>query len=240
MRKTDRWDIARQVTVVVGALFQVVAGAGGMVFGLDIPRVADENSSLVVPADYAFIIWNPIFLLAFAYAVYQALPSKRTDPLLRKIGWFAALGFFSNGLWELLYPTRQYVLAQLVFFGILAGAGVVYLIAQRGIRAGATPSNRVERWLIAPAFGLFFGWVTAAILVGFVGTLVAVGVFAGGTGEALVGALLLILGGLVASAVLLISRGGPLQGTVTYGVAVLWALVGVIVNQYRSEEHTSE
>ena len=62
---------------------------------------------------------NPIFSLALAYAIYQALPFKRTDPLLRKIRWFAALGSSSNGLWELLHLTQQYVLAQLVFFEML-------------------------------------------------------------------------------------------------------------------------
>jgi hypothetical protein len=58
-------------------------------------------------------------LLALVYAIYQVLPFKRTDPLLRKIGWFAALGSFSNDLWELLHSTQQYVLAQLVFFEML-------------------------------------------------------------------------------------------------------------------------
>ena len=55
---------------------------------------------------------------------------------------------------------------------------------------------------------------------------------AGGTGEALIGAALLLLGSLLARAVVLAGKGGPPQGCLAYGATVLWALVGVVVNQY--------
>jgi hypothetical protein len=73
-------------------------------------RVSGENPTLVVPGDYAFVIWTPIFLLALVYAVYQALPSNRENPLLRRVGWFSALAYFSNGVWEILFPAREFVL----------------------------------------------------------------------------------------------------------------------------------
>ena len=73
-------------------------------------RVSGENPTLVVPGDYAFVIWTPIFLLALVYAVYQALPSNRENPLLRRVGWFSALTYFSNGVWEILFPAREFVL----------------------------------------------------------------------------------------------------------------------------------
>jgi hypothetical protein len=64
------------------------------------------------------------------------------------------LVFFSNGIWELLFPAREFVLAQIVLVVIFAGTVVAHLIAQR--EAGR--EDRVERWLIAPAFGLLSGW----------------------------------------------------------------------------------
>ena len=54
---------------------------------------------------------------------------------------------------------------------------------------------------------------------------------AGGTGEALIGAALLLLGSLLASAVVLAGKGGPPQGYLSYGATVLWALVSVVVNR---------
>src|SRR5215216_5646119 len=135
MRKGTRGDVARQVAVVLGAIFQVMAPA---LAGPAIGRVSAENPTLVVPDDYAFAMWTPIFLLALVYAVFQALPANRQNSLLRRVGWFSVLAYFSNGIWEILFPARQFVLSQVVFGGILAGAITAFLLAQRG----ADP----ERW----------------------------------------------------------------------------------------------
>jgi hypothetical protein len=232
MSKGAWGDVARQVANVAGAIFQI---AVPVVTGAAVGRVSAENPTLVVPADYAFVIWTPIFLLALIYAVYQALPANRENLLLRKIGWFSALAYFSNGMWELLFPAREFVLSQVVFVGITTGAVVAFLLVQRAGGAGSL----VERWLVAPAFGLLAGWVTAAFFVGFVTVLAATGVLSGGIGEAILGALLLIVGGAFACAVILAARTGPVQGYLAYGSAVLWALVGVFANQFRESQITS-
>lgn len=232
MSKAARGDVARQVAVVLGAIFQVVAPA---LSGPAIGRVSAENPTLVVPTDYAFVMWTPIFLLALVYAVYQALPANRQNPLLRRVGWFSALAYFSNGIWEILFPAREFVLSQVVFAGILAGAIIAFVLAQRG----ADPERWADRWLVAPAFGLLAGWVTAAFFVGLVTVLVASGVLNGGVGEAAFGALLLVIGGAVACAIIVVGSGGPPQGYLTYGVAVLWALAGVVINQYQNSLITS-
>ena len=43
----------------------------------------------------------------------------------------------------------------------------------------------------------------------------------------------------MASAVIWVGRAGPLQGLLAYAGAVLWALVGVVVNQYDASLITS-
>ncbi|MDQ3791932.1 MAG: hypothetical protein M3341_04690 [Actinomycetota bacterium] len=203
-------DVARQAANVVGAVFQV---AVPVVTGPAVGRVSGENPTLVVPGDYAFVIWTPIFLLALVYAVYQALPSNRENPLLRRVGWFSALTYFSNGVWEILFPAREFVLSQVVFVGITGGAIAAFVLVQRGAGWGGW----FDRWLVAPAFGLLAGWVTAAFFVGLVTVLVATGALNGGVGEALFGALMLIVGGAVACAVVLAGRTGPAQGYLAYG-----------------------
>ena len=47
----------------------------------------------------------------------------------------------------------------------------------------------------------------------------------------MIGAALLLLGSLLASAVVLAGKGGPPQGYLSYGATVLWALVSVVVNR---------
>lgn len=226
MGDNGRWDLARQAANVFGALFQIGAP---ILTSEAVGRVSAENSTLVVPADYAFAIWGPIFLLCLAYAAYQALPANRESPLLRRVGWFSAGAFFSNGLWEILFPARQFLLAQVVIVVIFVCAAVAYLRiarSERGVLSAA------ERWLVALPFGLLFGWITAATLVSFATTFVALGLLEGGIGEAVLGATLLLTGGLVTSAVLLVGKAAPPQGYLAYTAAVLWALVAVVINHY--------
>jgi hypothetical protein len=215
-------DLARQVVTVVGALFQVLAGAI-----VPIGAIAKETPSLVIPSDYAFAIWGPIFLLCLAYAAYQALPANRQNPLLRRVGWFFAGAFLLNGLWEVLVPLRPPILLQAILAGIFACLAISYLRLVRSERGGL---NRADRWLVALPLGLLFGWITAANAVSFNDTLVELGLL--GVGGALVGAFLLLVGATLASALISVGRAGPLQGLLAYAAAVLWALVGVVVNQY--------
>jgi drug/metabolite transporter (DMT)-like permease len=76
------------------------------------------------------------------------------------------------------------------------------------------------------------GWITAANTVSLNDTLVELGLLGSGVVGALVGALLLIAGAALASAVISVGKAGPLQCLLAYAGAVLWALAGVVVNQY--------
>ena len=224
MGNDGKRDLARQVATVVGALFQVLAGAI-----VPIAAIAGDAPSLVGPVDYAFAIWGPIFLLCLAYAVYQALPTNRANPLLRRVGWFFAGAFFLNGLWEVLVPLRQPVVLQAILAGIFLCLAVAYL---RLVRSERSILGRADRWLVALPLGLLFGWITAANVVSFNDTLVETGLLGSGVVGALVGACLLLAGAAVACVAIWVSKAGPLQALLAYAGAVLWALAGVVINQY--------
>lgn len=232
------WALARRVVVLVGAVFQVVAPIFATAFATaSVAEVSGANRTLVVPADYAFVVWAPIFLLSFAYAAYQALPKERGNPLLGRIGWWVGGAFLLNGVWELLFPARRFLLAEAVFLGVFACLFVAYrrlvlVSRERDLRGS-------ERWLVALPIGLLFGWVTVANFAGVATTLVGVGLLDGGVGEALLGAALLLLGGLFASVLILYGKAGPPQGYLAFAAAFLWALVAIIVNQYDASLLTS-
>lgn len=209
-----------------------------MLAGILVPigEIATRFPSLVIPAGYAFAIWGPIFLLGLIYAAYQMAPSRREDPLLRRVGWPLAGAFLLNGVWEVSVLLRQPVLLQVIIAGILVCAAVAFV---RLVRSDAGALGRAGRWLVTPTVALLFGWITAANVVSFNDMLVELGILGTGFGSALVGGVLLILGGLVAAAFVLVGRGGPVQGYAFYAAAVLWGLVGVVANQYDASLVTS-
>lgn len=227
----NKRDAGRQAANVIGALFQIGAT---IIASAKIQEVVDEGPpSLVEPAGYAFAIWLLIFTLSLAYAIYQALPANRENPLLRRVGWFTAGAFACTGLWSVFVPERQLLLALAMLLVVFTCLAVVYLrFARDDARQGRRP-GRSERWLAALPVGIFLGWITAAITVSINSELIRFGVVsAGGAGEVLLGTALLLLGGALAAAVVMVGRSGPVQGYLAYGGTVLWALVAVVVNQY--------
>jgi hypothetical protein len=237
MRRGGIGGPARRAANVAGALAQVTAGAGGVLVGLDVGRVSSENRTLVVPADYAFLIWSPIFALCLAYAVYQALPPNHRNALLGRVGWFTASGFLLNAAWEVLFPARQFLLAEAIIVGIFGCFGLAFMRVLE--EAGERPLSRAERWLVALPLGLTFGWLTPAVFVSVATTLVAVGLLGGGLGEAVLGAVLLLACGALATAVCARAATASRTAALSYGAAVLWGLVGVVVNQHGASTLTS-
>ncbi len=229
MGNGGKWDLARQLANVVGALFQVGAT---VVASAAISEVTGERAPLIEPAPYAFSIWGLIFALSLAYAGYQALPANRENPLLRNVGWFTAGAFACTGLWSVFVPERQLLLALAMLAVVVFCLAFVY---RRVVdAAGGRVLGRGERWLVALPVGVFLGWITAANLVSISSEVVRLGLVSssGGAGEAVLGAALLLLGGVLAAAVVLAGKAGPVQGYLAYGATILWALVAIVVQQY--------
>lgn len=228
MGGNGRRDAARQAANVLGALFQV-----GTTFlaSAAIQEQTGRSTPLIEPAPYAFSIWGVIFALSLAYAAYQALPGNRDSPLLRHIGPFTAAAFLCVGMWSVLVPAGQLLLA----LAMLAISFVCLLVAYLRVAGSARTRglSRGERWLVAPAVAIFSGWLTAANVVSLDSEVVRFGLVAGGgLGEGVLGSILLLLGGVLAAAIVLAGKEGPAQGFLAYGVTVLWALVAVGVNHY--------
>jgi hypothetical protein len=222
-----RWsDLARQFANIFAAIFQVYAS---YTVGETVGRIAQEQRSAILPATYAFAIWGPIFILCGTYAIVQALPAQRENPVFRTVGWWSAGAFLANGAWTYAYTNQQFILAQAILSIAFLLAGGAFL---RHTGAAATGGGTaIEARVTAVALGLLFGWITAANVVGLAGTLVALGFAATGPEAEIVGAALLLVGGGVAFFVIRAARPRSSDAWISYGAAVLWALVAVIVEQ---------
>ena len=226
MAETRLNDVLRQFAVLLTAISQVYFSYS---IGRDVGGIAQENRSLILPASYAFAIWGAIFLLCLLYAVYQALPANRASPIFQAVGWWSAGAFLCNTIWNQIFISRQFVLSQVVIFCGLLCAGMAFFRFVQTARPGRLTS--IENWVVAPAFGLLFGWLTAANVVGLASVLVANGLAPTGQGAEIGGAALLLFGSAIAFFVVIFSRTDPSSAWVAYGATIIWALVAVFLEQ---------
>lgn len=204
-------DVVRQVAVVVSVVALIALALTGD-FG-----EAPESASLIIPADYAFGIWAPIFLGSVALAVHQAAPARRADPLLRRIGWPLALAYLGAGLWVWVFPAVPLAVSLLLVALTVAGAGTAF-----GRLGPAQPGTSPrETWLVRAPVGLFAGWITLATAASTTELLLAFDAGDLGLGRVTWAVLILLVAGAIAVAVTLRYRG-----SLAYPAALTWGFVG--------------
>jgi hypothetical protein len=113
-----------------------------------------------VPAGYVFSIWGVIYLLLIAFVVYQALPSQRENPLLRRIGYWFALTCAANSLWIFAWHWLIFPLTLVLMLILLCALINIYLITRRE----RENISRAETWLVQLPFSIYLGWISVATI----------------------------------------------------------------------------
>lgn len=168
--------------------------------------VPQENPP-VQPAGYAFAIWGVIYLwliLGAGWGLWQARNDGQWDDMRVPLCVSLLLGCF----W-LAVAVASPIWASVLIWAMLLGALAALFVAP--------VSDRV--WGAYPV-GLYAGWLSAA-------SCVSLGLLAAGYGlmdQTTAGLVFVALAGIIGTAV-----QAALGRTPTYGVAVIWALVAVIV-----------
>ncbi|MCZ8370992.1 MAG: hypothetical protein O9293_13700 [Porphyrobacter sp.] len=209
---------AQRLAIILAVVVQI--GAGFLPrFGIGefIGNRSDAVRTLITPAGWAFAIWGPLFLLSILFAVWQALPAQRSNPLLARIGWPAAIALAAQGVWSTYTQ-----LANLTFVSVL-----IILVSLAGLLTVlralvAAPSlSRDERIFAAPAFSALAAWLTAASIVNVAAAIKYHG-FAGSEPWPLVTTAMIVIGSVIAAMAAWRVRGAPL-----YGLVFCWALIAI-------------
>jgi translocator protein len=216
-QRSARVDIVRSAVVAVLAIVQifVAAMAGGSV-----GAVAHSLRTPLLAANWAFVIWAPIYAGFLLYAAYQLLPAQRGREVHRRTGWWAAVSALLNPAWILAFSGRVILLAELLLVALLIVLAVVF-----GRLSREPAADRVERAAFRGPLALYAGWVSMATVLGTAAT----GVWAGLPGDNALAA--------IAAVVVLLAAAGivawvVLSGTavVPYAAAVIWSLIGIALN----------
>ncbi len=206
--------------------------------------VSRKYHTLVTPAGYAFAIWGLIFLGLLAFAVYQALPSQRTNSRFRAIGWWVILNAFCNAIWSPLFNTEHIDLALLIILVMLfslvvieqrllirrdsggyAGTGAALLPIDPDMTLPESSAPLLETWLARIPFSMYFGWLTVATILNVAVYLKATDVSLIGLSESAWATVVLIVGILIGAVVFNRFR------SVTYMLVFAWAYVAIAVEQ---------
>lgn len=217
-------DLARQFVTVVTYVATVIVNGAAVAIplgGMTTAQISDQFPVPIVPANYVFSIWSAIYLLLLAFTVYQALPGRRTDATLRRLGYLPALTGVLNTVWVLLWQYQAFALTVPVMVALLATLVAIWLRVRepRGDVPGA------QGWLVALPFSVYLGWITVATIANITQQLWNVG-FRGEVVPSSLWAIGILAVGLTITTVMVL-RGRD----VAYGAVIAWAYAGIAVKQ---------
>jgi len=204
------------LAATIGVILFNWLAATGRLAGTDTAAISAKYQTLVTPAGYAFSIWTLIYVGLVAFSVFQLLPANvaRFRPVRSLYIFTCAL----NCAWLYFWHQEQIV----VCFVIILTLAVALLAINFIIRES---ESTTDAWIAKGAFGLYFGWVTAATLVNFAIMLKFLNALASPTTETILAVVLI----LVAAALGVLIRIRLTNSF--YPLAVAWALTAIAVKQ---------
>jgi benzodiazapine receptor len=156
-------DAARQLVNVLATVLMIIVNVLATALplnGQQTGAISDRFAIYFVPAGYVFSIWGLIYLALIGFAVFQALPSQRENPRLRRAGYLYALSSALNIVWLFFWHYNFFPGTLVIMLGLLATLIAVYV--RLGI--GVTPVKTVEKWLVNVPFSIYLGWITVATI----------------------------------------------------------------------------
>lgn len=217
-------DIVRQFINIVALVFTLVISSVSEAVPLNgqtSAQIANRLPILFVPANYVFSIWGVIYTLLIVFVIYQALPSQRENPYLRKIGYWFALTCIANGTWLVLFHYNLFALSMVAMVVLLAALIMIYLRLQ----VGQGKVTNATRWCIQIPFSTYLGWITVATVANAAYVLYDANWNGFGISGEIWTVAMLIIATVITLTIILRHRD------VAYSAVLLWALVGIVVKQ---------
>jgi hypothetical protein len=156
-------DLVRQLVNIIATILVIVVNTLANALplnGQETGAISDRFAIYFVPAGYVFSIWGLIYLALIGFTIYQALPSQRENPRLRRVGYLYALSSALNIIWIFLWHYNVFAGTLVVMLGLLASLIAIYV--RLGI--GMTPVKTIEKWLVNVPFSIYLGWITVATI----------------------------------------------------------------------------
>lgn len=146
---------------LVSTIFINYISNTGLLNGKSIGDVSNHIQSLFTPAGYAFSIWGFIYLLLFAFIIFQgkSLFNKNAeDDFVEKIGPWFIISCIANSGWVFLWIYGYTGISCIFIFLLLFSLLKIILNNKIGIQNASKKTILFLWW----PFAFYAGWVTVA------------------------------------------------------------------------------
>lgn len=224
MFANKKYNSIRIITAITFVIMVIVNGLANAlpINGQTSGEVSDYYANLFAPAGYTFIIWGLIYVLLFAYTIYQLgifrkNSNQNNTELLDTIGIIFSISSIANAIWIFAWHYNVIWLSLILIIIML-----VSLIAiNREIKKKHLSFK--EKLLVRLPFSIYFGWLTVATIANVTTFLVSINWNGFGISESIWTVIILAVGFLIATAAITRNRD------IAYGLVVIWAYTGILV-----------
>lgn len=153
--------VLRWLTILATAGMIAVNGLANAlpINGKTTGEISNGYDILFTPAGYVFSIWGLIYLGLIGFAIVQALPSRKDDPVIESVRPWYLLNTAANAGWIVAWHYELVALSLVVMLVILGSLVTIYLkVAKLSL---ATP---VSFAAVRVPFSLYFAWICIATI----------------------------------------------------------------------------
>jgi hypothetical protein len=221
--------IIRQILVLLTVVGMIVVNALANILpfnNISTKEISDSFIVFFVPEAYVFSIWGLIYLGMVAYAVFQALPSQRDNPRLKRMALVFIVNGVANGLWLYKWHHRDFLSTLLLMVVILVTLIMIYLILGKG---SGQKVSKAETWMVRIPFSIYLGWITVAMIANVTDVLYFYSWNGWGIAPQVWSVIMLAVGVIVGGLMAITRRDAA------YLAVLVWAFAGIAVKFHGTE-----
>ena len=159
-------DYLRQLITFVAIVSTFIINLWSNLYPINGDNIGELSNALfqevlIIPANYAFIIWGLIYVELFIFAVYQGRSAQANNPRLRQGSYWLVGACVAQNIWVLLFLLRQFSLSVVAMVAILISLAMYY----RSLSVSTVNVPKKEVWRAHIPISIYLGWISVATLV---------------------------------------------------------------------------
>ncbi|HIV81088.1 MAG TPA: tryptophan-rich sensory protein [Candidatus Salinicoccus merdavium] len=148
MTRQKKWVLGYFTAFIVMIVMNYSAGSS-------VGEVADDNSTIIQPAGFAFSIWGLIYVLILFWMIRLFFSKKDQSLITERLKYWPIINFLLNGIWIVVF-TQQWMIISTI---------VILLLLFTLIKMHTIISAEPYHWYDRLPFSIYFGWVAIASIV---------------------------------------------------------------------------